>query len=130
MLDKSKPSPAGRVPDQRPSRQPKDQHQRIRRRGFKTRLPTFGEEIPTGTGGRTTGQGYTGADSIRQEFTGYERDTETDLDYAQARYYKSQHGRFTGVDPLLESAQPSLPQTWNRYAYCLNNPQTQLTLRE
>ncbi|MBK8150254.1 MAG: hypothetical protein IPK58_19170 [Acidobacteria bacterium] len=41
ILDKSKPSPAGRVPDQRPPRQPAHKHQRKRRRGRKTRLPTF-----------------------------------------------------------------------------------------
>lgn len=54
--------------------------------------------------------------------TGYERDNESGLDFAEARYYNSSHGRFTGVDPLLESAQPTSPQTWNRYVYCLNNP--------
>ncbi len=31
-------------------------------------------------------------------------------------------GRFTTVDPLLESADVSIPQSWNRYAYVLNNP--------
>jgi RHS repeat-associated protein len=54
--------------------------------------------------------------------TTYERDVELELDFAQARYYSNHHGRFTGVDPLLESAEPALPQTWNRYIYCLNNP--------
>jgi hypothetical protein len=31
-------------------------------------------------------------------------------------------GRFTGPDPLLNSGRPWLPQSWNRYAYTLNNP--------
>jgi uncharacterized protein RhaS with RHS repeats len=31
-------------------------------------------------------------------------------------------GRFTSVDPLLESASVANPQTWNRYTYVLNNP--------
>ncbi|HEX7314489.1 MAG TPA: RHS repeat-associated core domain-containing protein [Pyrinomonadaceae bacterium] len=82
----------------------------------------FGKEVSAGTGGRMPTQGYSVADNIRQKFTSYERDNETDLDFAQARYYLNQHGRFTGVDPLLESAEPTLPQSWNRYAYCLNNP--------
>jgi RHS repeat-associated protein len=62
------------------------------------------------------------ADNVRQQFTGYERDTETGLDYAQARYYSNVQGRFTGVDPLLASGNPSNPQSWNRYGYVLNNP--------
>lgn len=33
----------------------------------------FGEEIGTGTGGRTTGQRYRGVDKVRQQFTGQER---------------------------------------------------------
>lgn len=54
--------------------------------------------------------------------TGYERDNEIGLDYAQARYYNNQHGRFTSVDPLMASASTTLPQSWNRYVYCWNNP--------
>ncbi len=72
-------------------------------------------------GGRTTAQGYTG-DNVRQKFTSKERDIETGLDYFGARYYASTQGRFTGVDPLLESAEPTMPQSWNRYSYVLNNP--------
>jgi hypothetical protein len=29
---------------------------------------------------------------------------------------------FVSVDPLIASAHASLPQTWNRYSYVLNNP--------
>ncbi len=83
----------------------------------------FGEELYAGTGGRTGagGQGYI-ADEVRQKFTSYERDGETGLDYAKARYFSSTHGRFTSVDPMLGSASPTNPQTWNRYSYTLNNP--------
>ena len=31
-------------------------------------------------------------------------------------------GRFTSTDPLMASAQTAMPQSWNRYAYVLNNP--------
>jgi RHS repeat-associated protein len=82
----------------------------------------FGEEIFAGTGGRTTTQGYNAVDGVPQKFTSYERDIETGLDYAQARYYANSQGRFTGVDPLMSSAKPLMPQSWNRYSYCLNNP--------
>jgi RHS repeat-associated protein len=59
---------------------------------------------------------------VRQQFVGYERDNETNLDFAQARYFSNTQGRFTSVDPLQESAKPEIPQSWNRYAYVLNNP--------
>ena len=82
----------------------------------------FGEELSAGVGGRTAGNGYSGGDGVRQQFTAYERDNETGLDYAQARYFSSTAGRFTTTDPLLASAEASAPQTWNRYSYGLNNP--------
>lgn len=81
----------------------------------------FGDEI-YGLGGRTSAQGFAQPDTIRQRFTGYEKDTESGLDFAQARYYGKGLGRFTGVDPLLESAKIGIPQSWNRYSYCVNNP--------
>jgi RHS repeat-associated protein len=84
----------------------------------------FGEELGVGVGGRTTDLKYspTNADNIRQRFTGYEKDTETDLDFAQARMYQNKHGRFTAIDPLLASASATNPQTFNRYTYTGNNP--------
>ncbi|MBK6722987.1 MAG: hypothetical protein IPG58_06800 [Acidobacteria bacterium] len=56
--------------------------------------------------------------------TGYERDNETDLDFAQARMYAKSLGRFTTPDPLMASAMRGIPQTWNRYAYVTNCPLT------
>ncbi|MGH9966707.1 MAG: RHS repeat-associated core domain-containing protein [Pyrinomonadaceae bacterium] len=81
----------------------------------------FGEELIATQGLRTTALGYT-ADTVRQKFTSYERDTESGLDYAQARYYSNTQGRFTSVDPLMASASAGNPQTWNRYAYVGNDP--------
>jgi RHS repeat-associated protein len=81
----------------------------------------FGEEIH-GLGGRNSAQGFAQPDTTRHRFTGYEHDAETGLDFAQARYYGNGLGRFTGVDPLLESAKTPVPQSWNRYSYCANNP--------
>ena len=82
----------------------------------------FGEELFAGTGGRTTTMGYDAEDGVRQRFTSKERDNETGLDYSLARYYSAMQGRFTSVDPLIESAKPSQPQGWNRYSYTINNP--------
>ncbi len=42
----------------------------------------FGEEAYIGVGNRAVGHGYTYGDSTRQKFTGYERDQETNLDFA------------------------------------------------
>jgi RHS repeat-associated protein len=40
-----------------------------------------------------------------------------------ARSFHSQTGRFTVPDPAgMAAADPSNPQSWNRYAYVLNNP--------
>jgi RHS repeat-associated protein len=84
------------------------------------KLP-FGEAIQAGVGGRSAAQGYV-AESVRQGFTLYERDDETGLDYAQARYYANCQGRFTTPDPLLSSGDVASPQSWNRYAYAFNSP--------
>jgi RHS repeat-associated protein len=62
------------------------------------------------------------ADSVRQKFTGYQKDQETNLDFAEARMYENRHGRFTAVDPLLASGKSANPQTFNRFAYVLGNP--------
>ena len=78
----------------------------------------FGEEIFTSQ--RTSG-GY-GADEIRKKFTGYERDGETGLDFAQARMHANKLGRFFSPDPLFTSIKLIEPQSLNKYSYCLNNP--------
>lgn len=68
----------------------------------------------------------------------YERDDETGLDFAQARYYSSTMGRFTSPDEFnggpvelfttTASANPTFyaeladPQSLNKYQYSYNNP--------
>jgi RHS repeat-associated protein len=90
----------------------------------------FGEELSAGVGIRSASNGY-GDDGVRQKFDGYERDTETGLDFAQARYYSNVQGRFTSPDPLNPIfeyhgvafvAWLGEPQRWNKYAFALNNP--------
>ena len=81
----------------------------------------FGEEI-NGTGGRTTGLNY-GSDAVRKQFTGYERDNETELNYAKARYQNPNLGRFSSPDPArMTKARMADPQHWNLYVYARNNP--------
>lgn len=79
----------------------------------------FGEEIFTQQ--RAAGLGYQ-PDNIRQDYTGYQKDEESGLEFAQARYYNPLHGRFTSPDPLTASASIRNPQTFNRYSYVLNSP--------
>lgn len=64
----------------------------------------------------------TPATVVRQHFTGYEADSETGLNFAQARYQSNLQGRFTSVDPLGASASVGDPQSFNRYSYVENNP--------
>jgi RHS repeat-associated protein len=90
----------------------------ISRRDF---LP-FGDPLSDSLGNRASIPGYSINDTVKQRFTGYQRDEESGLDFAQARYFSSNQGRFTSVDPLGKSAQIEDPQTWNRYAYVSNNP--------
>jgi len=82
----------------------------------------FGEEVDVDGTYRTTAQGYSQSDSVRQRFTGYQKDEETGLDFAEARMYQNLHGRFTAIDPLLASGKSSNPQTFNRYVYVMNCP--------
>ncbi|PYT01395.1 MAG: hypothetical protein DMF63_00670 [Acidobacteria bacterium] len=79
----------------------------------------FGEEVASSK--RAAGIGYS-TDTVRKQFTGYERDSETDLDFAQARYFRPSSGRFSSPDPFQGSASPQAPESWNRYAYSYNNP--------
>ncbi len=58
---------------------------------------------------------------IRSRCTGKERDAESGLDYFGARYYASNLGRFMSPDSTAYSGLRN-PQSWNLYAYTLNNP--------
>ncbi|MBI3652567.1 MAG: hypothetical protein HY231_16220, partial [Acidobacteria bacterium] len=79
----------------------------------------FGEALTV----NRSGNGYGGSDTTRQKFTGHERDQESGLDFAQARYCSSVTGRFMSPDPLsANGGKFEMPQSWNRYAYCVNNP--------
>ena len=59
---------------------------------------------------------------IESRSSGKERDAETGLDFFLARYYSGAQGRFLSVDPENAGAKLKNPQSWNAYAYALNNP--------
>ena len=66
-------------------------------------------------------QNATGTDVDPLHFTGKERDSESGLDDFGARYYASTMGRFMSPDSTAYSGLKN-PQSWNLYAYTLNNP--------
>jgi RHS repeat-associated protein len=67
------------------------------------------------------GEQYAGTGNA--DFTGQVADTETDMyDFLYREYHYIQ-GRWISPDPAgLAAADPTNPQTWNRYAYVGNNP--------
>ncbi|MEW5980350.1 MAG: RHS repeat-associated core domain-containing protein [Acidobacteriota bacterium] len=55
--------------------------------------------------------------------TAKERDTESNLDYFEARYFSSAQGRFTSTDPVISGPHKlNDPKNWNLYVYARNNP--------
>jgi RHS repeat-associated protein len=58
----------------------------------------------------------------QEKFATYTRDSVSGLDYALNRYYSAGMGRFMTPDPYRGSAQPTLPQTMNRYSYVQDDP--------
>ncbi len=60
---------------------------------------------------------------LSHKFTGYERDLGTNTDYAKARQYHHNNGRFMQADPLsLGASDLSNPQSLNLYSYVKNDP--------
>jgi RHS repeat-associated protein len=79
---------------------------------FDSDYTPFGTELPANGVTVTCPQNY--------KFTGYERDSESGLDYAVFRYYNPRLGRFMSPDPVLGIV--GNPQSLNRYSFVLNNP--------
>lgn len=70
--------------------------------------------------GRTQTNNPTAAFKVSNKFTGQVQDEETGLYYYNARYYDPELGRFIQPDTIIPDL--SNPQSFNRYAYVLNNP--------
>jgi RHS repeat-associated protein len=68
------------------------------------------------------GEEDTITDENRTKYGTYRRDEVSGLDYAKRRYYSSELGRFISPDPYIGSIQLDDPDSWNRYAYCGNDP--------
>jgi RHS repeat-associated protein len=67
-----------------------------------------------------SGEQILGGNWETHQFAGYERDYESTLDYANARFYSSSIARFMSADSAPSDA--TNPQSFNRYAYVGNNP--------
>jgi RHS repeat-associated protein len=70
---------------------------------------------------RISSGSYTG----QRQYIGQLYDADTDLDYLNARYYKSDIGRFISQDPVFWNLSQELlsdPQQQNSYSYARNNP--------
>jgi RHS repeat-associated protein len=85
--------------------------------------------VNTNSSGTTVGQQghypfgeswYATSTTTKWQFTSYERDSESTLDYAMLRYHCSRLGRFMTPDRIAGSI--ANPQSLNRYAYVGNNP--------
>jgi RHS repeat-associated protein len=62
------------------------------------------------------------ASNNSEKFTTYQRDGESGLEYAMARYYAGGTGRFMTPDPGHIGAVLGDPQTWNAYIYVASDP--------
>src|SRR5438128_1005998 len=82
----------------------------------------FGEEIGSGVGLRSGGQGYAATENNRQRYALTERDATTGLDHTWWRKYENLSGRWTSPDPYNGSATVADPQSFNRYNYTQNDP--------
>lgn len=68
-------------------------------------------------------QSCTGADESPMHFTGQQWDSEDNMTNFWFRQHSPTQGRWGSMDPAgLSAVDPSNPQTWNRYAYVINNP--------
>ncbi len=81
--------------------------------------PTYGQ-VNGQQGHSPFGESWYSTNGNEFVFTSYQRDSESGLDYAMARYYDSSAGRFCSADPL--GGDPDDSQSWNRYAYVRNDP--------
>jgi RHS repeat-associated protein len=66
----------------------------------------------------------TGTFTQPNQYIGQDRDTEADLSYLNARYYRGVRGQFLSQDPVFWSTNQNLanPQSLNSYSYAENNP--------
>jgi RHS repeat-associated protein len=91
-----------------------------------SRLTSTPARAATGENARAPfGEPYAVLNTVPNQsyFASLDQNIATDLYDTQNREYQTKQGRWITPDPAgLAAADPSNPQTWNRYAYALNNP--------
>ena len=75
--------------------------------------------LPFGDGLTTI---YSGTDTDAHHFATVDHDYEDETDHAQFRQYSEAQWHWLAPDPYNGSYDASNPQSFNRYAYALNNP--------
>jgi RHS repeat-associated protein len=86
-----------------------------------TRVITDANGVSIGQQGTLPfGDPWYDAPNYKWKFTSYERDFESQNDYAMARYYINRYGRFGSPDPAPGVL--AKPQTLNGYGYTANDP--------
>jgi RHS repeat-associated protein len=84
---------------------------------------TPGRTLYSATSYAPFGEPYAEAGTTDRSFTGQDEDTVAGMQDFLDRRYRSNHGRWLTPDPIgLAAVNPASPQTWNRYAYVMNNP--------
>jgi len=81
--------------------------------------------LPWGDGFTDSGSGVYGGGTSSDDayhFAGLDHDFETNTDHAQYRNYSPAQGRWLTPDPYDGSYDITNPQSFNRYAYVMNNP--------
>jgi RHS repeat-associated protein len=69
------------------------------------------------------GEAYKQVGTTDLSFTGQNQDTVSGIHDFMDRRYTPVQGRWLTPDPIgLAAVNPASPQTWNRYAYVMNNP--------
>ncbi|HSS97374.1 MAG TPA: RHS repeat-associated core domain-containing protein, partial [Terriglobales bacterium] len=69
------------------------------------------------------GEPYAQAGTTDLSFTGQDQDTTSGMHDFLDRKYNPVQGRWLSPDPIgLAAVDPTSPQSWNRYAYVMNNP--------
>ena len=81
--------------------------------------PTYGQ-VNGSQGSYPFGDSWYSSNGNEFAFTSYQRDAESGLDYAMARYYDSTAARFCSANPV--GGEMDDPQTWDRYSYVRNDP--------
>jgi RHS repeat-associated protein len=71
------------------------------------------------------GEPYAQAGTTDLSFAGHDQDTIAGIHDALFREYPAVQGRWLTPDPAgMAAVDPTNPQSWNRYAYVMNNPTT------